>query len=298
MAGELTAMGGQRAIAQQFLQLASDSDNAVFMIEQGEAALSGVVLYLGLDDAEVVSIASQTIMLLSSPVATRTKLLAIPNLVTALEKVYGSDNASAKKFATTALTNLGKLEAAPVAKAVPSKAVPSWKQQTATTTLKIAEIADDTARPRIERCLIAVPGVVSVTIDQRRCHAIVLSKGRDDIVEAIVAAMAVSSFKIAVVKKRGDEGPAPLGERDANAAPTAAAAQKPIASASFGGYLDDSESDSEEDDGHITSYGFSSLDERLQAAQRKRDEEQGKVGRFFGKIGRGVGKVGRFSGLF
>ena len=190
--------------------------------------------------------------------------------------------------------------AAPVAKAVASKAVPSWKQQTATTTLKIAAIADDTARPRIERCLIAVPGVVSVTIDQRRCHAIVLSKGRDDIVEAIVAAMAVSSFKIAVVKKRGDEGPAPLGERDANAAPgaTAAAAQKPIASASFGGYLDDSESDSEEDDGHITSYGFSSLDERLQAAQRKRDEEQGKVGRFFGKIGRGVGKVGRFSGLF
>lgn len=251
--------------------------------------------YLGLEDAEVVSIASQTIMLLSSPTSTRSKLANIPNLITALEKVYASDNASAKKFAATALTNLGKLDAPEETQ--PEKVIPTWKQQTATTTLKIAAIADDAARPRIERCLIAVPGVVSVTIDQRRCHATVLSKGRDDIVDAIVAAMDVSSFTVAVVKKKGD-GPAPLGARDVNAPETSSAAPKAVHSASFGGYLDDSESDSDEEDGHITSYGFSSLDERLQAAQRKKDEEHGKVGRFFGKIGRGVSSVGRFSGLF
>lgn len=135
----------------------------------------------------------------------------------------------------------------------------------------------------VERAIIKVPGVVSVTLDQRREEAIVYGKARESLLTDILEAVQCLGMDATPID-------AASGSGNPKAKP-AAAPERPAFKAAVPTYLDDDDEDDYFGAGVMTTnIGSSSLEARLAAKRQEQAQQQtgGKramVASVFGSIG-------------
>lgn len=142
-------------------------------------------------------------------------------------------------------------------------------------------IVDPATRFMIERSLIRVRGVVSVTIDGVRGQIVACTRevGMED---DLLAALGDQGVNASVFKLPAGGGRQPLGEHNGQDGPM---------------YLDDIYPLYSGRNNTVSTYGFSSLEARLEAKRRdeaaaKKKEERAQ--RFLGSISSGIGSMFSF----
>lgn len=159
-----------------------------------------------------------------------------------------------------------------------SKAPPGAVQ---TVVMMADGIVDPATRFMIERSLIRVRGVVSVTIDGVRGQIVACTR-QEGMEEALLAALKDQGVTATVFKLPADGGRQPLGESNGQDGPM---------------YLDDIYPLYSGRNNTVSTYGFSSLEARLEAKRReeaaaKKKEERAE--RFLGSISSGIGSMFSF----
>lgn len=143
--------------------------------------------------------------------------------------------------------------------------------------IHVEGIEEEYWRKRVETCLIRVPGVVSVTIHQRKEEVVVFARGKDDMLQRLLKAL----------ERLGVEGTAVDDSAPSSGASTAP--RTPFSAVKMPQYLDDEDDSAYWGKGVMTSStGTSSLEARL-AAKRRAQQEKESAQSFLGKIGSGLG---------
>eukprot|EP00948_MAST-09A_sp_MAST-9A-sp1_P000105 g105.t1 len=169
----------------------------------------------------------------------------------------------------------------------------SLQRKFKTHTLKVQGIANSEQRSIVERALIRVKGVVSVTMDKKRGKVTIVTRSAEEMQDALLCAVSgtgLTATPYVKTKKRSSIA----GERARTKGYLDDSIEQAAAKSSSGiGYLDEDDDDEENDGiGVVSKFGSASLQSRL-AAQREREERKREKERraegYVSKVGAAIG---------
>lgn len=169
----------------------------------------------------------------------------------------------------------------------------SLQRKFKTHTLKVQGIANSEQRSIVERALIRVKGVVSVTMDKKRGKVTIVTRSAEEMQDALLCAVTgtgLTATPYVKTKKRSSIA----GERARTKGYLDDSIEQAAAKSSSGiGYLDEDDDDEENDGiGVVSKFGSASLQSRL-AAQREREERKREKERraegYVSKVGAAIG---------
>jgi len=184
----------QKAVALQLRKLASDPDNQTYIVRE-KGCMKGLLSFLDSPNPEVVMLSLQALQFLASHPSNPELLSKEPGLVAKLVNFVDSENETIK---TTASSTLDYLHSAvngkdDEAKKTPMIVAPPVHGYLCTVPLRIVEARTDMQTIRIQKALITVKGVVSVTFNKNDVLVYCRTNERD-IVHLLVAAVKAVGF--------------------------------------------------------------------------------------------------------
>jgi hypothetical protein len=263
-----------KAIAKQLLELSQDPANQPFIVQE-QGCLQGLVSYTQHSDQDVVIMAVRTLQFLSTHPQNKKAMRDFPALVDKLTLVSlnATTHSRAKEFAALALVNLGVLtQQAEVwwgEKENTAEDVVDSQTNTAagggkfhTLVMQVDGLDDAGTCAVAQRVLVNVKGVISVSIDKARGHALVGTRENGECGE-----MLVDKLQDALMRAGISSSPWPPAQPLNHNLSTMSSSGEDDS-----GYLDAAEYEALGDGGGaLTRWGHSSLEARL--AEQRREEE-------------------------
>lgn len=309
-----------QSIVDQLLSLSADPENQAYIVRES-GCLSGLVGYLSYPDANVVHTAAKAIWHLSSGSANREAVKTHPGLFAKLQELRGSTDTRVQSVVKQTIENLTPavkpvvVESSYGENTAPNPVAPARVARGARTAkpararpikMKVEGIAQEYWRSTVERALIRVPGVISVTLDKRREEAIVYTKHNDGMLSKLVRAVSNLGMEATPLDGAARTPVVPAPAVPKKAAPTGAAMPTPLSmfrtpfasvQAQAPSYLDEEDENSYFGVGVMTrNIGNSSLEARL-AAKRKEEAEK-RTARTGGKRAAVASMFGRLGSTF
>lgn len=192
-----------KSVALQLRKLASDPDNQVYIVNE-KGCMKGLMGFLDNRDPEVICISLQALQFLSSHPLNKEPLSKVEGLLPKLVNLKDFDEENIKKQSHAILDNLQEfVNSSKKVSSIPTKAPQSTVSQKAipgftptylyNVPLQIKEKVTPLQMHVIERAVLVVKGVVSVTVN--RNELTVYSRAQDkDIVQYLVAAVKGAGF--------------------------------------------------------------------------------------------------------
>jgi len=265
-----------RAIAKQLLELSQDPANQPFIVQE-QGCLQGLVSYSQHADQDVVVMAVRTMQFLSGHPQNKKAMRDFPGLVDKLTQVSCTGtHPRAKEFSAQALVNLGVLtQQKDWWNEDKENATDSNKNSQFHTLVVQVDGLDDAGTCSVaQRVLVNVKGVISVSIDKVRGHALVGTRDGDDaLMERLQEALAKAGLN-------GNPWP-PVSPANLNASNMSSAEDD-------SGYLDANEYEG----GALSRWGHSSLEARLAEQRREEELRQAKTERLLTKVGSALTSAG------
>lgn len=245
------------AISKQLLQLSKKPENRPFIAAE-KGCLAGLISYVSHDDVDVVLMSTRTIQFLSSHPKNKKSMRENRELIAALTAVYSNEESHrrAVEFTGDALENLGVAISYSALNDENNRATQAARcaKNTKPFHTICVQLSGVDARMRrtLERALVEVDGVISVTVDEDKQRALVGTRRGDEI---------HAELKKAIQLAGADS------ELDASTASSSTSV-----SDDDSGYLDVKDYDEEEKgDRAVARWGVSTLEDRLDE-QRKAEE--------------------------
>ena len=156
-----------------------------------------------------------------------------------------------------------------------TKTIIHEKRKVRTTTLKITGMEEDSKRTAIERSLIRLKGVVSVTLDRRRRRAIVVTRSAEDMSQDLIASISTVEGVSATLRKKKRKVKSATEKKKTNDTSGGYLDSENQSGNAGGGYLDDEDDEDIYGPGVVSKFGAGSLQSQL-AAMRLKDEQKKK----------------------
>lgn len=181
-----------RSVALQLRTLASEPENQTYMVQNPEC-IKGLVGLLDSSDDGVLLSTLQSFQFLSSHPLNKASLTIQPGLMGKLAGFIDHENKEIDKFASAILDNLTSVINGAAEKQELKKVDYFKPKYLFQVPLQVPDLESERDVAKIERALLGVPGVVSVTLDRATKQAIAYtrvaeSEISDSLVRAIVAA--------------------------------------------------------------------------------------------------------------
>jgi len=275
-------------IAVQLRTLASDPTSQKFMCSD-PACISGLMTFLDSKDDEVLTISLQALHFLSSHPANREALSKQPGLLVKLVNMTERDNKVIKQVASQCLENLQSYVNGLQEQKEKGLFSPKYLY---TINLSVIGLAP-AYRPRVEKALIGVKGVVSVTFDDRLEDAVTVycAQKPDEISSSLLTAVESLDLKLSatLADKENLKTKRNTSETSESSPPSTPPTKQHSSSVSYASqsaptYFDKTNVRR----GSLTLYNQHSTLKERQAEQRRRESEkenkQSSVRTLFGKV--------------
>jgi hypothetical protein len=175
-------------MARKLLELTSSTDNHE-TIGKDSSIINMIADLMISSDADVQALAARSVRFLSGTPASLATLRAHATITSRLEAIMESASPVARDNARVALANIhGDKENAGAASAAPSmvRATPKKVEKPRAVTVNVDGLSQAGVRRTVQRSLFGVPGVISVTVNERKGHVVVWAKARDGLHEELV----------------------------------------------------------------------------------------------------------------
>ena len=260
----------------RFSQLAGDTNAHGILIKTPEI-MTNLVRYMNSNSLDIVSSASDCLKKLAKNKANRKTLYYQPGLMKALTELTGSEHSTVKKNALSALKSLNKYAkkqnddddvenmsgSTMNTRRTTSQDKPTKEKRKARTFVLSADLNDEDLCSRIEKHLLKVPGLISLTLDQRRNQILVTTKRKKKEVKSeLLDAVKHAGGNVTSVGQIGKKSKRVHTRVDDETLEDAEDAA---------GYLDEEEVYGNEP-GVLSKFGSTTLQARL-AEQRRKDAE-------------------------
>lgn len=192
----------QRKLAFQLSELTSDADGLVFVAKQPKS-IDGLVTFLASSDAETVGFALNALMALASEPIIAASLCEHPTLITSLLTCQEHDDPAMATLASTTLEQLNHVINHQPPSSVSSKTTRKSIKEVPLKNFLVSclGIKDcHNTRVALERAIVSLAGVLSVTLVKEEEIAIVYGRDEAALLERISTAMTTVYTSIAAEK--------------------------------------------------------------------------------------------------